>query len=109
MRLNLLDELIADCMGMVAALGFFDADLFGLCLGINVQNGNILFANGRWLTYVDGLSSEESFTANRLVIKRAKELECQLLKENHLLQPDQAMQLLQWLCKQQLNKPIITP
>lgn len=109
MRLNLLDELIADCMGMVAALGFFDADLFGLCLGINVQNGNTLFAYGRWLTYVDGLSSEESITANRLVIKRAKELECQLLKENRLLQPDQAMQLLQWLCKQQLNKPISTP
>jgi hypothetical protein len=35
MRLNLLDELIADCMGMVAALGLFDARLFGRCLGLD--------------------------------------------------------------------------
>jgi hypothetical protein len=35
MRLNLLDELIADCMGMVAALGLFDAQLFGRCLGLD--------------------------------------------------------------------------
>ena len=109
MRLNLLDELIADCMGMVAALGFFDANLFGLCLGIDVQNDDAPLANGRWISYVGGLSSEESFTANRLVLKRAKELECQLLREKQLLHPNQAMQRLQWLCKQQLNMPISAP
>ena len=109
MRLNLLDELIADCMGMVEALGLFDANLFGLCLGIDVQNDDAPFANGRWLSYVSGLSSEESFTAIKLVIKRAQELECQLLKETQLLHPDQAMQRLQWLCRQKLNKPISAP
>ncbi|MCX5928682.1 MAG: hypothetical protein NTY40_02825, partial [Synechococcus sp. LacPavin_0920_WC12_MAG_50_7] len=51
MRLNMLDELIADCMGMVEALGLFDANLFGLCLGIDVQNDDAPFANGRWLSY----------------------------------------------------------
>jgi hypothetical protein len=44
MRRNLLDELIADCMGMVAALGQFSADLFGRCLGV----GN---PSGRWIAY----------------------------------------------------------
>jgi hypothetical protein len=48
MRLNLLDELIADCMGMVAALGQFDAQLFGRCLGLD-PHGDPL-AGGRWCT-----------------------------------------------------------
>ena len=34
MRLNLLDELVADCMGMAAALGLFDAELFAVALAL---------------------------------------------------------------------------
>ena len=38
MRLNLLDELIADCMGMVAALGCFNA---------GKRSGGVMKASGR--------------------------------------------------------------
>ena len=51
LRLNLLDELVADCMGMVAALGHFDADLIDRCLVIDTDNANQPIANGHWLSY----------------------------------------------------------
>ncbi len=99
MRLNLLDELIADCMGMVAALGWFNAELFGRCLGIEA-------ADGRWSTYTQELSESDARQAIAWVIARSHELEQRLSDHHWLLQPAQAMQRLQWLCTQHLDQPI---
>jgi hypothetical protein len=99
MRLNLLDELIADCMGMVAALGRFHAELFGRCLGIQS-------ATGRWTTYTRDLSGAEAHLALDLVMVRARELEQHLDQRPELLLQEQAMERLQWLCQQRLDRPI---
>ena len=37
MRSNMLDELVADCMGFLAALGSFSAQLFRRCMGITSE------------------------------------------------------------------------
>ena len=102
MRLNLLDELIADCMGMIAALGRFDANLFGRCLGIDTDEG-------RWITYTDELSESEAHRALALVMTRSFELESRLAEQPCLLEPAQAMQRLQWLCQQRLDQRVSSP
>lgn len=107
MRLHLLDELIADCMGMVAALGTFDAKLFCRCLGINVNSVEIAIANGRWESYTKELSPEQAAQAVQLVMKRGRELEGLLKKNPALLAPDQAMPLLRWLCCQRLDQQLV--
>lgn len=99
MRLNLLDELIADCMGMVAALGFFSAELFGRCLGSDCRNG-------RWTAYTGELSQPEANQALDLAMTRALELEQQLRAEPELLSSAQAMHRLQWLVGQRLHQPL---
>lgn len=99
MRINLLDELIADCMGMVAALGRFHAELFGRCLGIQS-------ASGRWTTYTNELSEAEARLALDLVMLRAGELEEHLDRRPELLLREQAMERLKWLCQQRLDCPI---
>jgi len=99
MRLNLLDELIADCMGMVAALGFFSAELFGRCLG----SGSDV---GRWTAYTSELSQGEARQALELVTKRVQELEEILVAAPKLLEATQSMRRLQWLTKQRINLPI---
>lgn len=99
MRLNLLDELIADCMGMVAALGRFNAELFGLCLGIRS-------ASGRWTTYTQGLSETDARQALDLVMVRANELEQRLDQRPELLLREQRMERLKWLSRQRLDRPI---
>ena len=101
MRLNLLDELVADCMGMVAALGLFDAQLFGRCLGLD-PNGAPL-PDGRWRTYVAELDAGDAHQALRLVMERARELEALLQADPILLRPESAMARLQWLCQQRLD------
>ena len=104
MRLNLLDELVADCMGMVAALGLFDAQLFGLCLGLD-PNGAPLPA-GRWRTYVPDLDAGDAHQALRLVMERARELQALLQADPDLLRPESAMARLHWLCQQRLDQGI---
>ena len=99
MRLNLLDELIADCMGMVAALGGFNAELFGRCLGIRSPSG-------RWTTYTKGLSQTDARQALDLVMLRANELEQRLDQRPELLLREQRMERLKWLCQQRLDRPI---
>ncbi len=96
MRLNLLDELIADCMGMVAALGRFNAELFGRCLGIQS-------ATGRWTTYTKALSETDARLAMDLAMVRANELEQHLDQRPELLLREQAMERLHWLCNQRLD------
>ena len=102
MRLNLLDELIADCMGMIAALGRFDANLFGRCLGIDAQEG-------RWITYTRELSNLQAHNALALVMARSFELEQMLTEHPQLLRPECSMERLQWLCRQRLDQPISAP
>jgi len=102
MRLNLLDELIADCMGMIAALGFFSAELFGRCLGIDADDG-------RWISYTGELSEPEAHRALALVMARSLELEHRLTEQPQLLRPECSMQRLQWLCRQRLDQPISAP
>ena len=104
MRLNLLDELIADCMGMVEALGLFDARLFGRCLGLD-PNGKPQ-ASGRWSSYVSHLSAHDAQKALTLTLQRARELEILLAKQPLLLLPDHSMDRLHWLCQQRLDRPI---
>ena len=102
MRLNLLDELIADCMGMVAALGWFNAGLFGRCLGIDAEQG-------RWSTYTKELSESDARQAVASVMARSYELDQMLSDYPWLLQPAQAMQRLQWLSTQRLDQTISPP
>jgi hypothetical protein len=96
MRLNLLDELIADAMGQLVALAGFSAEVFERCL------------QRRWRAYVRELEEKEALQALELVQARARELELALsawqgrgLEERALLLP--------WLCRQRLDQPITTP
>lgn len=104
MRLNLLDELIADCMGMVAALGQFRSELFGRCLGVEADNQPR--PNGRWLSYTQDLQTPDAHAAVHLALARSRELETVLNAHPQLLRPEQAMQRLHWLCQQRLDQPI---
>ena len=105
MRLNLLDELIADCMGMLAALGRYDASLFMRCLGIDAEQQQ-LRPNGRWLSYTTALTPDDARSAVELVLVRSRELEGVLETHPHLLSQELAMQRLHWLCQQRLDQPI---
>jgi hypothetical protein len=100
MRLNLLDELIADCMGMVAALGWFNAELFGRCLGMSS-------GAGRWTAYTTALDETQAHLALKLVMCRAHELESRLSEQPELLLQEHAMERLHWLCRQRLNQQIL--
>lgn len=102
MRLNLLDELIADCMGMVAVLGGFSAELFGRCLGIAT-------VAGRWTTYTSQLSGTDAHEAVGLVMRRANEVETMLLDHPWIQEDKQSMARLRWLCQQRLNTTIMKP
>ena len=104
MRLNLLDELIADCMEMVAALGLFDARLFGRCLGLD-PHGDTL-PGGRWCAYVAELDAGDAYRALHLVMERAQELQALFQANPKLLRPDYCMARLQWLCQQRLDQGI---
>lgn len=71
MRLNLLDELVADCMGMVSSLGLFNAELFDRCLGLDPIGEPL--PNGRWSSYVADLDVGDAQQALRLLMERARD------------------------------------
>lgn len=95
MRRNLLDELIADVMGQLKALGRFSAAVFGLCL------------QDRWRTYVGDLNDDEARCALTLTLRRAQELDDRLraLPRSVL----ESRGILPWLCRQRLDRPILAP
>jgi hypothetical protein len=97
MRLNLLDELIADAMGQLMALGGFSAEVFERCL------------QHRWKAYVEELEPEEAQLALELVRARARELEVALSAWRGPAAIRVRAELLPWLCRQRLDWPIITP
>ena len=102
MRVNLLDELVADCMGMVAALGWFNAELFGRCLGIDSNCG-------RWTAYTGELSEADAHEALALTQCRAVEVETLLVENPWMLEHNQSMRRLRWLCAQRLDTGITEP
>jgi hypothetical protein len=95
MRLNLLDELIADAMGMLAALGHYSADVFQRCL------------QGRWRSYVGQLGEADVQEALALSLLRARELETVLSALP--APPMDHRRLLPWLCRQRLDRTIQPP
>jgi hypothetical protein len=95
MRLNLLDELIADAMGQLVALGCFSSQVFERCL------------QHRWRAYVAELEPDEAQRALVLVLARSQELELALSTWQGGAQ--QRALLLPWLCQQRLDRPISTP
>ena len=99
MRLNLLDELIADAMGMLRALGTFSAELFRRCLGVD-EDGSAP-AEARVWTYTTELEQSDAIAAVRLVLERARELEW-LFQAKQL--PADPVQRLVWLCRQRIDR-----
>jgi hypothetical protein len=97
MRLNLLDELIADAMGQLVALAGFSTEVFERCL------------QHRWHAYVAELELDEAQQALELVRVRARELELALSAWRGPVAISARAQLLPWLCRQRLNRPISTP
>ena len=76
MRINLFDELIADALGMLAALGQFKAALFLNSLGLNADGG--LRDDARAYVYLHTLDPQHHSDACQMVITRAQELEALL-------------------------------
>jgi hypothetical protein len=104
MRLNLLDELIADAMGMIASLGGFHASLFCSCLGLDEAGRPV--PGKRWQTYVQSLKHDDALQAIHYVVERAQELEAIFKANLSLLRPEFSMARLEWLCRQRLDHPI---
>ena len=101
MRINLYDELVADALGMTAALGRFDADMFrrGLGLAIHAHPDS----DARAHVDVSTLEASEHHEAFQLVLQRASELEDLITKRQW---PIEAMPLLAKLVRGQLDQPL---
>ena len=73
MRKNLLDEIIADYMGILAVEGRFRADWFLRFMGL--ERFPAYRSGGRLENYVDGLSEESFHLLGKLVVRAALNLE----------------------------------
>ena len=100
MRINLYDEIVADAMGMTAALGHFDADLFRRGLGLSSEG--IPDRQARAHVYVSTLEPDQHQKVFQLTLERAAELE-RLLNEQRW--PAHSMALLHRLVRGQLTQP----
>ena len=80
MRLNLHDELIADCMGFTEACGRFDAKVF--LLGLGIEHGKLPETAARVWTYVQDLSDEEVILVGDLAISAAMNVEAWLKSDD---------------------------
>ena len=101
MRINLYDELVADALGMTAALGRFDADLFRRGLGLSMDAHPDTDARAH--VYVSTLEPSEHHEAFQMVLQRAAELEDLTVRRQW---PIDAMPLLAKLVRGQLNQPL---
>lgn len=101
MRINLFDELIADALGMLAALGQFKAALFLNSLGLNADGG--LRDDARAHVYLQTLDPQHHTDACQMVIARAQELEALLHAGSVSHEP---MQLLRVLTHNRLDQPL---
>ena len=102
MRINLFDELIADALGMIAALGQFDADLFRRGLGLSSEGQPS--PDARAPVYVATLDPLRHTEAYQLVLQRANELAERLNRNQWPLEP---LELLAKLVRCQLDQPLI--
>ena len=102
MRLNLFDELIADSLGMLKALGLFSADIFRQGLGLEKDGSTT--EKSRVHTYLKGLNQEDRNSACSYVLQRADELEG-LLKTSSIR--NEPIELLRYLTKQKLDKRLV--
>ncbi len=100
MRINLYDEIVADAMGMTAALGHFDAGLFRRGLGLSSEG--IPDRQARAHVYVSTLEPNQHQKVFQLTLERAAELE-RLLNEQRW--PAHSMALLRRLVRGQLSQP----
>ncbi len=73
MRSNMLDELIADCMGFTASLGAFSSTLFRCCMGID--NKACIPQGARAWEYLQGLSPAEAVTVVEITLKATENLQ----------------------------------
>lgn len=76
MRNNLLDEIIADYLGIVDAQGRFHADWFLRFMGLATHPA--YRPGGRFENYVDGLSEGATAVLRLLVVRAAAHLECHM-------------------------------
>jgi hypothetical protein len=82
MRLNLLDELMADAMGMTAALGTFKARWFTAALGLGTRQ--VPGPDARVHTYRAGLTDEEFALVCAVATRAAGTVEaCTLAVDHH--------------------------
>ena len=100
-RPNLLDELTADAMGMIKALGFFSADLFRECLGVGKDRK--INAEARVTEYLCDLSGPDADMALSYCLDRAEELESLLNKQGVTFNEDR--ELFYWLTSKRLDNP----
>ena len=101
MRINLFDELIADAIGMLTALGYFNAEVFRHGLGLNAKGG--IMDGARALVYLENLDLAEHRKACQMVLKRAEELEGLLLEGKITSHP---IELLRYLTRCRLDQPL---
>ena len=73
MRLNLHDELIADCIGFLSGIGSFDADVF--LKGLGIEPDGKPRAGGRVWMYVRGLDQDQTRVACELAVSAARNLD----------------------------------
>jgi hypothetical protein len=111
MRLNLFDELVADGMGMVKALGKFDATLFLQSLGIKHRSLSFPKTDApRWRSYVQDLDESEQTQVLEWLCERAQEVEQGFLASPSCFLGDQhVLTRFHWLCSQRLDKTINSP
>lgn len=85
MRNNLLDELIADFMGIVAVSGYFRADWFLRFMGL--EESPLHPRRGRFENYTNGLSEGSRLVLQRLLVDAARNLEVMPMGVPHLEAP----------------------
>lgn len=73
MRLNLHDELVADCMGFTAAFGRFDSDLF--LRGLGIDGAGKPAPDSRCWTYVQELDGQDVERACAIAVQAARNVE----------------------------------
>ena len=102
MRINLFDELIADCLGMLNAINIFSADIF--LKGLGIKSNGQLNENARAKTYIEELDDNHKSIVLKHIINRAKELEQLIFFKR--IQIDK-ISLLKFLIRQQLDQPLV--
>lgn len=103
MRLNLYDELLADCMGMLKSIGHFSSKLFAKGLGVTEEG--LFTESSRMHAYTRELNVQDKSVVSQLAFERAVELEQMLDGE---LKGIDNISLLRLLTRNTLDKKLST-